>query len=191
MFNTLDWIIVGVAGFLFVVGLIKGLLKQVFSFLGVVVVFTCGSMLTPYAQGWLEGVIPDASLRSMVAMIASYLVLFIAWALITGLIVKLLSKIKAVSFLDRLLGGVLGVATAYVIFAVVFALVLNTADGFLPNIKNLLNPLIGGDSPSWFGANLFSAENNKLGEWIIRAITEKLSEIVPDKETALVLTCIM
>lgn len=184
MFNTLDWIIVGVAGFLFVIGIIKGLLKQVFSFLGVVVVFTCGSMLTPYAQGWLEGVIPDASLRSMVAMIASYLVLFIAWALITGLIVKLLSKIKAVSFLDRLLGGVLGVATAYVIFAVVFALVLNTADGFLPNIKNLLNPLIEGESPSWFAANVFSADNNKLGEWIIRSITDKLSEIVPGNETA-------
>lgn len=191
MFNTLDWVIVGLAAFLFVVGIIKGFLKQLFSFLGVFVVFSCGSYLTPYAQGWLEGLIPDASLRSMVAMIASYLVLFIAWALVTGLIVKLFEKSKMLGAINRLLGGLLGVASMYVICAVVFALILNTADGFLPNIKNLLKPLIEGDSPSWFAANLFSVENNKLGEWIIRAITEKLNEIVPAKDTAAVILSLM
>ena len=160
MLNTLDYIILGLTAFFFILGIIKGFLKQLFSFLGMIIVFTCGSILTPYAQEWLSGVIPDESLRSVVAMVASYLVLFIVWALLTALIIKLLTKIKIIGFLNRVLGGLLGIATIYVICAVVFALVLSTNESFLPTIKNLLNQrrvpqldcqqhVCGGQKPNW------------------------------------------
>ena len=179
MLNTLDYIILGLTTFFFILGIIKGFLKQLFSFLGMIIVFTCGSILTPYAQEWLSGVIPDESLRSVVAMVASYLVLFIVWALLTALIIKLLTKIKIIGFLNRVLGGLLGIATIYVICAVVFALVLSTNESFLPTIKNLLNPLINGESPSWIANNMFAAGKNPIGEMIVKAIIDKIGEIMP------------
>lgn len=189
MFNAFDWVILGITAFLFVMGVIKGFLKQLFAFLGIVVVFSFGSVLAPYAQGWLESIITDASLRSLVAMIASYLVLFIVWSLVTGLIVKILEKNGVISFLNRVLGGLLGVACMYVICAVVFALILNTAEGFLPSVKNLVKPLIEGDSPSWLVTNIFSAENNKLGEFIVSAFIDKINEILPSTDPSAFAAC--
>ena len=153
MFTVLDWIIVGVAVVAFVIGIIKGLFRQLFALGGILLVFKCGSLLTPYAQEWLSSLIPDDSVRSLVALLASYIVLFVVWALISGIILKILEKSKALGGINRIMGGVLGIAIVYVCCAVLFALVLKTSDTFMPWLKNIMKPLIEGENPSWIVTN--------------------------------------
>ena len=152
MFTVLDWIIVGVAVVAFVIGIIKGFFRQLFALGGILLVFKCGSLLTPYAQEWLSSLIPDDSVRSLVALLASYIVLFV----------------------------VLGIAIVYVCCAVLFALVLKTSDTLMPWLKNIMKPLIEGENPSWIVTNIFPADGNKLGEWIVRSLLDKLNEMMPD-----------
>ena len=180
MFTVLDWIIVGVAVVAFVIGIIKGLFRQLFALGGILLVFKCGSLLTPYAQEWLSSLIPDDSVRSLVALLASYIVLFVVWALISGIILKILEKSKALGGINRIMGGVLGIAIVYVCCAVLFALVLKTSDTFMPWLKNIMKPLIEGEYPSWIVTNIFPADGNKLGEWIVRSLLDKLNEMMPD-----------
>lgn len=180
MFTVLDWIIVGVAAVAFVIGIIKGLFRQLFALGGILLVFKCGSLLTPYAQEWLSSLIPDDSVRSLVALLASYIVLFVVWALISGIILKILEKSKALGGINRIMGGVLGIAIVYVCCAVLFALVLKTSDTFMPWLKNIMKPLIEGENPSWIVTNIFPADGNKLGEWIVRSLLDKLNEMMPD-----------
>ncbi len=180
MFTVLDWIIVGVAVVAFVIGIIKGIFRQLFALGGILLVFKCGSLLTPYAQEWLSSLIPDDSVRSLVALLASYIVLFVVWALISGIILKILEKSKALGGINRIMGGVLGIAIVYVCCAVLFALVLKTSDTFMPWLKNIMKPLIEGENPSWIVTNIFPADGNKLGEWIVRSLLDKLNEMMPD-----------
>lgn len=180
MFTILDWIIVGVAVVAFVIGIIKGLFRQLFALGGILLVFKCGSLLTPYAQEWLSSLIPDDSVRALVALLASYIVLFVVWALISGIILKILEKSKALGGINRILGGVLGIAIVYVCCAVLFALVLKTSDSFMPWLKNIMKPLIEGDNPSWIVNNIFPADGNKVGEWIVHTLLDKLNEMMPD-----------
>lgn len=179
MFTVFDWIVVGVAALAFVIGLIKGFFRQLFAFGGIVLVFTCGSFVTPYAQNWLSSLIPDDAVRSLVALIATYIVLFVVWALVSNLILKVLEKSKALGGINRLFGGLLGIAIVYVVCAVLFALVLKTSDSFMPWLKNLVKPLIEGENPSWIVTNIFPADGNKVGEWIVKYLLDKLNEMLP------------
>ena len=83
----------------------------------------------------------------------------------------LLKRLHVLKFLDRMLGGLLGFAVVYLIFAVIFALFNETGEQFMPRLKALV-----GDSfvSSWVGQHIYA--NNFFGRWIIVDIAKKLLE---------------
>ena len=169
--NVLDYVILGVIAVCLIIGLVKGLLQQILALVSIFAIVTLTATVTPYVDSWLVKLIPADGTRSLVAMIASVILLAIVCGLIAGLIGKALKKVKVLKTLDRILGGVLGVAIAYMVFAVVFALLMDTGEEFMASIKGMVSDYLDG---SWFVANIY--KNNFFGDWVINGILEKVMQ---------------
>lgn len=169
--NVLDFIVLILAAAGFLIGIFKGIIKQVLTIIGIFVVSTLTATVTPYVQNWLTNTSMSQNTQTVVAMIASVLLLGVAYALVAVLLVKLLHNITIIKVLDRVIGGVLGFAAVYLSFAVIFALFNSTADWFMPMLKSLL-----GDTfrDSWVAQHLFA--KNPFGNWVVVSIAQKLLE---------------
>ena len=167
--NYIDYIFIAIAVVGLVVGLWKGLIKQVLGIVGVIVVAALTATVEPYVQNWLVNTSMSEGTRNVVAMLGAVVLLSVAYSLLALLIGKLLKKVKIINALDRILGAVVGVATVYFVFAVVFALFTNTGDSFLPLLKSKLGDSI---TNSWVVTHIY--KNNFFGKWIINDIAHKL-----------------
>ena len=167
--NFIDYIIFAILAISMIVGFVKGFIKQLLTFGGIIVVALLTATLSPIVQGWLSGVIEAEGTRAAVAMFATFIVLAIVYGVLAALLRKLLNKIHLVKIIDKILGGIMGIAVVYLVFAVIFGLFTMTGEGFLPLLKSLIGEPI---ETSWFNANIYN--NNFFGEWVIRDIAEKL-----------------
>ena len=169
--SALDYVIIGIAAVCFVIGLIKGLLNQVFAVGGVFVVTKCSSLITPYTQQLVGKLITDESTSTLVALVLSYIVLTIVWILVTKLITKAVEK-GGLGGLNRLLGGIVGIATTYLIFAVVVAF-LNLE--VFASIREKFSALIDN---SWIVKNIYA--QNPVGDWIMKSLSEMFTTATPE-----------
>lgn len=167
--NIIDIIFLILLAGLVILGVFKGIIKQVLVILGIFVVTTLTATIAPYVQGWFAGVIESEGTRSVIAMIVAAVILTVVYAILAVIVRKLLTKITIVGVLDKILGGVLGLVIVYLIFAVVFALFKDTGEDFMPLLKNLVGDAF---NESWIGSNIY--RNNFFGRWIIVDIAEKL-----------------
>ena len=169
--NILDYVILGALVISLIIGLVKGLLKQILALVSIFVVVTLTATVTPYVDSWLVNVIQADGTRALVAMIASAILLAVVCGLISWLIGKALKKVKILKALDRILGGVMGIAIVYLIFAVLFALLTSTGEEFMAGLKGMLGGYL---EDSWFAAHVYN--NNFFGDWVINGIAQKLME---------------
>ena len=167
--NVLDFIVLALFVASTINGLFKGFIKQTLTIVGVLVVAMLTATVTPLVQSWLVNVIDNENTRTLVAMVASVVLLIVAYTILALIVRRLLRKVKIIKLLDKILGGLVGFGVMYFIFAVVYALMLNTADSFMPTIKGWV-----GDSfeTSWIGNHIYS--NNFFGDWVINGIAEKI-----------------
>lgn len=167
--NVLDYIVLALLVANTVIGILKGFLKQLLAIVGVFVIATLTATLTPIVQNWLVNVIANDGVRSAVAMIVAVLLLGVGYSFLATLLLRILKKIHILKLVDRILGGVIGFAVVYLVFAVIFALFNNTSESFLASIKGW-----AGESfqNSWFATHIYA--NNFFGDWIINGIAEKL-----------------
>ena len=165
--TVLDYIFIGCAAVAVAVGAWKGLLKQLFALVGIFVVAVGTTYLAPYPAQWLSSVIEGDGLRSIVAMIITFVVLALAYGIVTAIISKIVNK-------GKVLGAVLAVGVVYLVFAVLCSLLLDTADDFLPRIKGLLQQSF---CESWVMKNVYA--NNFFGNWLLGVLAEKIPSIVP------------
>ena len=145
--NTLDYVIFVALAVCLVIGFIKGFIKQLLAVGGVIVITTLTATVTPYVDNWIAPYIASEGTRAAVAMFGAVILLAVAYSLVGWLIGRILKKISIIKALDKILGGVVGVVAVYLIFAVVFALLTQTGDMFLPKIKAMLGDSI---ATSWF-----------------------------------------
>lgn len=171
--NIIDIIFLVLLAGLVILGVFKGIIKQILVILGIFAVSTLTAVVAPYVQGWFAGVIENEGTRSVVAMIVAAIILTVAYTILAIIVRKLLTKITVVGVLDRILGGVLGFVIVYMIFAVVFALFVETSEDFLPLLKSLIGDKF---SNSWVGGNIY--KNNFFGTWVIKGIAEKLLQSI-------------
>lgn len=171
---VLDYIILALVVLSTVIGIIKGLIKQVLTIVGVIVVPTATAAVAPHVQGWLAKAIENDSTRQVVAMLATLVVIVLVYVLIALLITKLLKNITIVKVLDRILGGVIGFGVIYFVFAVVFALFNSTSESFMPLLKGWLGEPM---QNSWIATHVYA--NNFFGNWVIKGIAEKLLQSMP------------
>ncbi len=167
--NGIDIFFLIVMALCVVMGFFKGIIKQVLTILGVIAVASLTAVVAPYVQGWLEGAIGDENLRNALAMIVAALLIAVVYGVVAMLVARLLRNIHVVGVLDRLLGAVMGFVVVYLVFAVLFALVKDTGEGFLPLTKKLLGD---GFANSWVGNHIY--KHNFFGDWIVVDIAQKL-----------------
>ena len=178
--NVLDYVILGILAISMIIGFVKGLIKQLLTFGGIIVVALLTATVSPIVQSWLVGVIESDGTRAAVAMFATVILLAVVYGVVAWLLGKLLKKIRLIKVLDKVLGGVMGIAVVYFTFAVIFALFTQTGEGFLPTLKSWLGESI---ETSWFNANIYN--NNFFGNWVINGIAEKLIESFQPAESAI------
>ena len=167
--NVLDFVILAILAISMIVGLFKGLLKQLLTVVGIIVVAMLTATVAPFVQSWFVNIIPNEGTRAAVAMFASLILLAVAYGVLAWLLGKLLKKIKIFKVLDKILGGAMGIAVVYLVFSVIFAVILDTNENFLPSIKNSVGDAF---QNGWFGTHIYA--KNPFGTWIIRDIAEKL-----------------
>ena len=116
-----DYLVLFIASCSIIIGVMRGLVKEVFSLLGWVVALVLANTFVETMAGWLPPVIPGVPIRLIVA----FIVLFIAVRLLVGLLsMTLASMVKAsgLSSVDRGLGAVFGLLRALIIVIVVVML---------------------------------------------------------------------
>lgn len=167
--NVLDYIVLVLFVISTVNGLFKGFIKQTLTIVGVFVVTMLTATVTPLVQSWFVNVIEDENTRTLVAMVASVILLIVAYTILALIVRRILRKVKIIKLLDKLLGGLIGFGVMYFVLAVVYALMLNTGDSFMPTIKGWVGDTF---ETSWIGNHIYA--NNFFGDWVINGIAEKI-----------------
>lgn len=171
--NWVDVIFLVALGLCVVIGIFKGIIKQVLTILGIFVVATLTATVAPLVQGWFAGVIDNENTRSLIAMVIAALILSTVYGLAAWLVNKLLKRVKIIKVLNRVLGGVMGLLVVYLLFAVIFALFKDTGENFMPLLKKAMG---NGFNESWVGNHLYRL--NFFGRWIVVGIAQRLLDSV-------------
>ncbi len=174
--NVIDIIFLITMVLCVVVGIFKGLVRQILTILGIITVASLTATFAPYVQGWFANVIASEGTRNVIAMIVAALLIAVVYALVAILVTRILRKIKIFKLLDKLLGGVLGFVVVYLVFAVIFALFNDTGAEFMSLLKKVAGKSF---AESWVGNHIYA--NNFFGRWIIVDIAQKLLNSVSVK----------
>lgn len=181
--NVLDWIFVAALAAGLLLGLIKGFLKPLFSAIGIVVIAYGTSLLTPVVAGWTAKAEMSDSIRSLVALVITVVLLTVIWGIASFALRKAITRGKTLGIVNRVIGAALGVVIVYLAFAVIIACV----SGPMGDIAGL-NEKYGADvSASWIAQNLYA--KNPFGNLVVDKMAEKLLEILQkttEKPNALV-----
>lgn len=169
--NILDWIIIGAFAVALIIGVLKGILKQIFSIAGFFIVIFCTSLLAPYVQSWFAGVIESENTRMIIAMILSAVILIAGTAILSFVLRKILTRSKTIGAINRILGGVVAVVITYLAISVAVELILNTSDQLFVKLKEAVAPSF---RESWIVNNLY--KNNFFGRFVVEGIAKKIME---------------
>lgn len=178
--TILDFVFLGALALGLILGICRGLIGQVFALVGVFVIAIGTSYLSPLVDGLLSSVIEADGVRSIVAIIATFVVLAIVYGIITKLVGKLVNKIPILGWLNRLLGAIFAVVVVYLVFSVIVSLMLGTADDFLKGTKGLL---LEHFENSWIVNNIYGGRENPnanfFGNWLLKILQERISTLIP------------
>ncbi|NIP30129.1 MAG: hypothetical protein GTO02_08240, partial [Candidatus Dadabacteria bacterium] len=108
--NILDLILLSILLVLFIIGLLRGLIKQLFSIIALVGAIVLGILFYNVASIYLlkYNIIADKSVATVVGFISIALVYYILIQIIAWLLTKLIGKLK-LTWANRLGGGLLGI----------------------------------------------------------------------------------
>ena len=175
----LDYIIIAVALVSFVLGLVKGFLTPIVNLAGFFVVLYAGGAFSSVLFPLLANVLPDENTCSIASAIASMLLVWLIYFLVSRLILKIISKTKLLSFANRIIGGFLGIAMVYLIVAILTAFMQNENTLFA-SIREQYGPAF---NESWIVKNIYAT--NPIGEGLVNTAFQKLIELL---ENALIPT---
>lgn len=170
--QILDYIIIAVALVSFVLGLVKGFLTPVVNLAGFFVVLYAGGAFSTMLFPLISKLIPDESTCSVASAIASMLLVWFIYFLISRLILKIIQKSKILGFANRLVGGVLGIAIVYLVVAIVTAFMQNDNTLFA-SVREQFGDVF---NQSWVVQNVF--KTNPIGEGLVNSAFQKLIELL-------------
>lgn len=123
VFGWVDWALLAVLAISVVVGLWRGLVFEVLSLIGWVVAFVAAQALAPVVVAHVPIGVPGSAINHGVAFFATFVLALIIWALASRL-VRLLIHATPLQPVDRLLGGVFGLARGAVLLLAVATVVM-------------------------------------------------------------------
>jgi membrane protein required for colicin V production len=157
-----DYIVLAILGLSVLIGVMRGLVREVLSILGWVAAFVVAQSYTTKLSPMLPNAIPSESLRYL----AAFVILFLATLLITSLLAIALSqvfKLTGLGWIDRIFGAIFGILRGMLILGVLV---------FLCGLTDVPK------TPSWSAA-MFSAPLEAMvmsaKSWMPPAIAERIS----------------
>ncbi len=121
-FQFIDYVLLGICALVGVFGAIKGFLRRIITVLGIVLTILLTSWLCKYPREWLSSVIGDASARSILALIITFVVMGLVVAFTMKSLENKIHNIEGMKMVDVLLGFLIGVGLVYVVVGVVWNL---------------------------------------------------------------------
>lgn len=170
--QILDYIIIAVALVSFVLGLVKGFLTPIVNLAGFFVVLYAGGAFSTTLFPLVAKLIPDEATCSIASAIASMLLVWFVYFLISRLILKIITKSKILGFANRLAGGVLGLVIVYLIVSIVTAFMQNDNTLFA-SVREQFGEAF---NQSWVVQNVFKV--NPIGEGLVNSAFQKLIELL-------------
>lgn len=122
-FGWVDWALLAVLLISVLVGLWRGLVFEVLSLVGWVVAFIVAQASAPFAAAYVPIGAPGGALNHGVAFFATFVLALVIWALASRL-VRLLIHATPLQPVDRVLGGVFGLARGAVLLLAVATVVM-------------------------------------------------------------------
>jgi membrane protein required for colicin V production len=124
-FSWVDWALIAVLAISVVVGLWRGLVFEVLSLVGWVVAFIVAQAFAPVVAPYVPVGTRGGALNQGVAFLAAFVLALIVWALASRLL-RFVIHATPLQPVDRLLGGVFGLARGAVLLLAVTTVVLLT-----------------------------------------------------------------
>ena len=112
--SAVDWILLAVMGLSLLLGLWRGIVREVLSLLAWVAAFYVSQMYAPRAAAWLPMEGSSEMLRYAAGFVVVFVAVLVAMALLAWVIQKLISAV-GLGPLDRLLGSLFGLMRGVVI----------------------------------------------------------------------------
>jgi membrane protein required for colicin V production len=116
--SAVDWILLAVMGLSLLLGLWRGIVREVLSLLAWVAAFYVSQMYAPRAAAWLPMEGSSEMLRYAAGFVVVFVAVLVAMALLAWVIQKLISAV-GLGPLDRLLGSLFGLMRGVVILLAV------------------------------------------------------------------------
>jgi membrane protein required for colicin V production len=123
LFGWVDWALLAVLLVSVVVGLWRGLVFEVLSLVGWVVAFVAAQAFAPGVAGVLPIGVPGSALNHGVAFALTFVLALVIWALGSRLL-RLIIHATPLQPVDRVLGGVFGLARGAVLLLAVATVVM-------------------------------------------------------------------
>jgi membrane protein required for colicin V production len=120
--SSIDWILLAVIGFSMLLGLLRGIVQEIFSLAGWVAAFYLAQYYAPNMAQWLPMEGSSEMLRFAAGFVVVFVIVLIVQVLITGVVRKMLSMV-GLGVLDRLLGSLFGALRGVVILLAATVLV--------------------------------------------------------------------
>lgn len=120
-----DALLIGLVAVSAIVGVVRGLVAEAMSLAGWFVAFGAATWALPHVLAYVPVGEPGSALNHAAAFVSCFLVVLVAWAMLTMLL-RLWVRKSALSGLDRLLGGAFGVTRGLVVVMVIAVVVLLT-----------------------------------------------------------------
>lgn len=152
--NTLDYVILIVGSLFTLLGIYWGLIRQVLALAGLLVGVVLAGRYGPEVAAWLSSFLADPLLAGALGFLAVLALVSAAASLVASLL-RIFAGLLFLGWFDHLLGGLLGLAQAIIVCAVVLvvltaypypawssAIAESTLAGGLLRVGGLLAPLL-------------------------------------------------
>ncbi len=117
--TTFDTIVVLVLSVSLIYSLFRGMIKEIFSLLSIAIGYLVAIKYNHEAALQLKGIIDSEPIARAVGFVGLYLVVSMAVSLVGFMVKKLLHKSDAISGVDRIIGGGIGLLKAVALIAMV------------------------------------------------------------------------
>lgn len=126
--QLIDIVLLAVLALSVLVGLLRGVTLELLSLAGWFAAWFGGSWLEPIVAPWLPVGAPGSGLNRGVAFACSFVLVLLVWSLLAKL-VSLMVKATPLQLVDRLLGGLFGLARGVLVLLVAATLIAWTPAG--------------------------------------------------------------
>ena len=153
--TVVDIVVLAVIGISVLLGVIRGLVREVLALAAWVVSFLAANLAAPEVAGWMPQAMASEEIRLLIGFVGVFAVMLVGLSVVAILVSKLV-KIAGLGMTDRVLGGVFGLTRGLLVVMILVLLAGLTSLPRQPVWRNavLSDPLekVAGYIKTWLPA---------------------------------------